>query len=178
MGGNLPCQSRISACILVRIMLINDGTITNQILKVADQYNNNISTRFLRPYFTAILAEGDLAREISDLTEQTDSVVSQGVHIDELYGQILAMARFIYLVRTSVLPNIRNMAGSSGNDANKIYRDMAVNNFGANISVLADLVNELYMMVVEFDKRMSPKGRTVASEMAGLSEIGRYLVTK
>lgn len=159
-------------------MIVKEPAITAQILKIADQYNNNISTRFLRPLFTGILSEGDLSREVSALTEQTDAIVSQGIHLDELYQHILGMARFIYLVRTNVIPNARNFSGSSPNDSNKIYRDMAVNNFGANLGVLADLVNELYLLTVEYDRRKSPKGQLVFQAVPGLSEIGRYLVAR
>ena len=157
-------------------MIVKDEGILGMILKVADQYNLNISTRFLRPFLVGILAEEDLSRVISTMTEQTDSVIAQGVHLDELYQQILGMSRFIYLVRVNVIPNIRNLAGSSGHDTNKIYRDMALNNFGANVNVLADLVNELYQRSVEFDKIHSPKGHLVFKDIGGLSEIGRYLV--
>jgi hypothetical protein len=159
-------------------MIVKEPAITGQILKIADQYNNNISTRFLRPLYTSILSEGELSREVAALTEQTDAIVSQGIHLDELYQHILGMARFIYLVRTNVIPNARNLSGSSANDANRIYRDMAVNNFGANLSVLSDLVNELYMLTVEYDRRKNSKGQLVFSAIPGLSDIGRYLVTR
>lgn len=159
-------------------MLIKDPGVIALVLKVADQYNENIATRFLRPYLTGILSEGELSRQVSALTEQTDAVSTQGIHLDELYRQIHGMARFIYLVRVNVLPNIRNMAGSTGNDSNKIYRDMAVNNFGANLSILADLVNELYIRAVEYDQRKNPKGRTVGLQIPELAEIGRYLIGK
>jgi hypothetical protein len=157
-------------------MIVKDPAIIALIIKVADQYNSNISTRFLRPLIVGILAEEDLSRNVSALTEQVDTVEAQGIHIDELYQQILGTSRFIYLVRTNVIPNIRNIASSSGKDANRIYRDMAYNNFGANISVLADLVNELYVKTVEYDKRHSPQNHLAFRDVPGLSEVGRYLV--
>lgn len=157
-------------------MIVKDSDIVAQILKVADQYNMNIATRFLRPLLTGILAEDGLSRVISALTEQTDTAVTQGVHLDELYLQILSMARFIYLVRTNVLPNIRTLAGPPANDMNRIYRDMALNNFSANINVLADLVNDLYLKAVDYDKAKSPNGHFVYQDIPGFTEIGRYLV--
>jgi hypothetical protein len=159
-------------------MIVKDPGIASVILKIADQYNNNISTRFLRPYLLGILSEMELSRQITALTEQADTVSDQGIHIDDLYDQILGMSRFVYLVRTTVLPNIRNMTVPSTTQTNKIYHEMAVNNFGANISILADLVNELYVLTVAYDKRKSPKGKLAASSISGLSEIGRYLVLK
>jgi hypothetical protein len=159
-------------------MIVKDPGITSVILKIADQYNNNISTRFLRPYLLGILSETDLARQIAAMTEQTETITEQGLHIDDLYDQILGMARFVYLVRSTVLPNIRTISAPSTSSANKIYHEMAINNFGANISILADLVNELYVLTAAYDKRKSPNGKLVSASIPGLSEIGRYLVIK
>lgn len=159
-------------------MIVKDPGVSSVILKIADQYNNNISTRFLRPYLLGILSEIELSRKVTAMTEQADTVSEQGIHIDDLYDQILGMARFVYLVRTTVLPNIRNITAPSTTQTNKIYHEMAINNFGANISILADLVNELYVLTVAYDKRKSPAGKLASASVPGLSEIGRYLVVK
>jgi len=89
------------------------------------------------------------------------------------------MSRFVYRVRMDILPNIRAMSPRGpANDANRIYRDMAMNNFGANVQVLADTVYELYIKAVAFDKAKNPNGKTVMRTMPELAEIGRYLVAK
>lgn len=158
-------------------MMIHDQAISECVQKIADHYNANIATRFLRPLLAGILADNELSRQLSDLTEHTETITAQGTHIDELYQQILAMARFVYLVKLDILPNIRNLSlTSASSDANKVFRDMAINNFGANMKVLADFVNELYVLTVEYDKSHSPKGKTIYAGIPGLSEIGRYLV--
>lgn len=161
-------------------MIVTDPGITGCILKVVEQYNTNIATRFIRPLLAGILSEPDISRPITDMTEQTETLIAQGIHLDELYQQILAMSRFIYRVRLDILPNLRNIAGysSSANDMNKIYRDMAMNNFGANIQVLADYIYELYLKTVEYDKRVHEGRKTVCHTMPELSEIGRYLIQK
>ena len=156
---------------------IQDPAIPEIILKIADHFNNNIATRFMRPLLAGIFADHDLNRQISVITDHSESYTAQGLHLDELYAQILALARFVYLVRTDILPNIRVLSGSSGmKDTNKVYRDMAVNNFGANVTILADYVNDLYLKTVAYDRVHSPKGKPVYREIPGLSEIGRYLV--
>jgi hypothetical protein len=157
-------------------MIVKDTDVTALIHKVADQYNNNIATRFIRPLLNDVLSEEGLVRGVTALTERTDSLVAQGIHIDELYSLILSMARFVYLVRQNVMPNMRSQTGGPGTDANRIYREMAMNNFSANVSVLADLINELYLKAVAYDKAHCPKGTPVYKEIAGLAEIGRYLV--
>ncbi len=158
-------------------MLIQDPAIPELILKIADHYNTNISTRFLRPFLAQILSDNELSRRISDMTEHSEAYTAQGIHLDELYLQIHAIARFIYLVRTDIIPNLRGLAGAVGsNDVNKVFRDMAMNNFKANIQVLADLVNELYVRITVYDKAQNGKTRTVARDIPGLAEIGRYLI--
>ncbi len=161
-------------------MMIKDSAIAECVQKLADHFNTNIATRFLRPLLAGILADNELSRHISDLTDHADMFSSQGTHIDELYQQIIAMARFVYLVRIDVLPNIRHLGGSSSaQDVNKVFRDMAVNNFGANMKVLADIVNELYVLTINYDRLNSPKGgRPVYKGIPALDEIGRYLISR
>ncbi len=160
-------------------MIVQDPAIPELILKIADHYNTNISTRFLRPFLAGILSDNELSRRISDMTEHSEAYTTQGVHLDEMYLQVLAIARFIFLVRTDIIPNLRNLSGqTSSNDANKVFRDMAMNNFGANIQVLADYVNELYVKLVANDKLQNGKTRPVYRDIPGLTEIGRYLVER
>jgi hypothetical protein len=158
-------------------MIIQDPAIPELIVRIADHYNANIATRFMRPLLAPILANNELSRRMGDITDHPETYSSQGVHIDDLYLQIQAMARFVYMVRTDILPNIRNLVGGFGSqDANKVYRDMAMSNFGANVTVLADLVHELYVKTVAYDKLHSGGSKPVYKDIPGLEEIGRYLV--
>jgi len=160
-------------------MILQDPAIPELILKIADHYNTNISTRFLRPFLAGILSDNELSRRISDMTEHSEAYTTQGVHLDELYLQVQALARFIFLVRTEIIPNLRLLSGpSSPTDTNKVFRDMAMNNFKANVQVLADYVNELYVKLVANDKTVNGKTRPVYRDIPGLSEIGRYLIDK
>jgi hypothetical protein len=160
-------------------MLIQDAAIPELILKIADHYNTNISTRFLRPFLAGILSDNEISRRISDMTEHSEAYTAQGIHLDELYLQIHAISRFVYLVRTDILPNLRSLAGSTGSsDANKVFRDMAMSNFKSNVQVLSDYINELYQRVIVYDKTQNGKTHTVAKGIPGLAEIGRYLVDK
>ena len=88
------------------------------------------------------------------------------------------MARFVYQARRDLLPNIRFLAG--GNDgagtSDKVFRDMAIMNFGPNLKILADKVNELYVKVVTIDKESAGLKGPVYNSIPELKEIGRYLV--
>jgi hypothetical protein len=53
---------------------------------------------------------------------------------------------------------------------------MAVNNFASNLQVFADLVNELYITLVEMDKAEAKGHRPLYLSMAELQDIGRQLV--
>lgn len=157
-------------------MIIKDAGITSQLLAIADHYNSNISTRFIRPLLTGILSEDEISRPLTALSEQSETYSLQGIHLDELYQQIVALSRFVFRVRTDILPNLRTLAGhSQQNDANKIYRDMALNNFGANIQILAELSYDLFGKTVDYDKSFGEKGRPVYRELPALQEVPRYL---
>ena len=87
-------------------MLVDDRIIAEIVMRIGRHYNENIATRFLRPLFAQILSNIDLSRHIVDLTEHSEDFVLQGFLLDDLYYDIIALARFIYLVRRDVLPNI------------------------------------------------------------------------
>jgi hypothetical protein len=157
-------------------MVIRDSAIISLIVSIADYYNTNIATRFLRPLLSNVLAESDIARPLADMTEHFGQFEAQGIHIDDLYDQLLAMSRFVYRVRVEVLPNLRSLSGSSlPNDPNKIYRDMAMNNFGANVQNLASYLNELYQRTVEFDRVRNGRGKPYYQDMPALNEVPRFL---
>ena len=87
------------------------------------------------------------------------------------------MMVFIKKVRSEVAPSLRGMLSNqrpSGNE--KLLMDMAVSNFTANLGILADMINELYMKVVEND-RAEAKGRApLYTKMPELSNIGKMLI--
>jgi hypothetical protein len=100
-----------------------------------------------------------------------------GFDLEELYRQIAASARFVSMVRHDLLPVLRNRLGGGATEQQKVFRDMAVNNFGSNLKVFADLINELYVVLVDLDKQES-KGRRLPlyMQMPELVDIGRTLV--
>jgi hypothetical protein len=109
------------------------------------------------------------------LTEKIEQYRYQGFHLDELYRQIAASARFVSLCRREIVPSLRNrLSGGSGSD--RVLRDMAVNNFASNLQLFADLLNELYVKLVELDKKDSKGHVPLYMQMIELQDIGRQLV--
>ena len=135
-------------------MLVDDRIIAEIIVRIGRHYNENIATRFLRPLFAQILSNIDLSRHIVDLTEHSEDFVLQGFHLDDLYYDIIALARFIYLVRRDVLPNINSIAEANTKMA---------------------MVLELYRATLQYDTKMAGKGKTVASRIADLADMERLL---
>jgi len=53
---------------------------------------------------------------------------------------------------------------------------MAVNNFASNLQLFADLVNELYVCLVEVDKESSKGRRPTYLSIPELNDVGRMLI--
>jgi len=161
-------------------MQIKNPEIFTAIELIAEHYRTNISNRFTRRAISTMTLDPSTWNLIEELTEKGENYRYQGYHPDELYQQILAMARFIYQARRQVAPNLRFLTSSPGADkvaqADRVFRDMAVNNFGPNLKILADKVNELYVKVVAIDKESAGPRPPVFSQISELHEIGRYLV--
>jgi len=160
-------------------MQIKNPEIFAAIETIAEHYRTNISNRFTRRGLSTMTLDPASWALIEELTEKSENYRYQGYHLDELYSQILAMARLVYQARRQVMPNLRFLTASSGDrvsPADKVFRDMAVNNFGPNLKILADKINELYVKVVDIDKAGAGQRPAVYSQIPELREIGRYLV--
>ena len=157
-------------------MQIRDSGIIRQLERIGDHYRSNISNRFIRPTLLQLPLDKQTWDQIDILTEKLEQFRYQGFSLHELYGQILAASRFVAVTRRELGSNLRNrlMGGSTGPD--KVLRDMAVNNFSSNLQLFADLVNELYVKLVEIDKAESKGRRPVYLSLPELQEIGRMLV--
>ena len=158
-------------------MLVDDRIIAEIIVRIGRHYNENIATRFLRPLFAQILSNIDLSRHIVDLTEHSEDFVLQGFHLDDLYYDIIALARFVYLVRRDVLPNINSIAEANTKmaTADRVYRNMTFSNLAPNLNLLSSMVLELYRATLQYDTKMAGKGKTVASRIADLADMERLL---
>ncbi len=158
-------------------MIVENKMISEVIMDLGKHYKDNVSTRFLRPLFSEILADTSLSRRISDITEHSQDFLMQGYHLNDLYMNILALAQFVFLVRRDVLPNLSSLTEENTRFAtsDKVYRTMAFNNLPANIRILADYINDLYVLTISYDKKNSLRG-CVADTIPELELIGKYLI--
>jgi len=156
-------------------LLVRDAHIIRLIERIGEHYRSNISNRFIRPALLQLPLEKQSWDLIEILTEKIEQYRYQGFQLDELYLEIIAAARFVSLTRRDLVPTLRNrLSGGAGSD--RVLKDMAVSNFGSNLQVFADLVNELYVNLVEVDKAQAMGHRPTYLSIPELQDIGRFLI--
>ena len=157
-------------------MQVREAHIIRLIERIGDHYRANISNRFIRPALLQLPLEKQSWDLIETLTEKIEQYRYQGFELDDLYRQIVAAARFVSLTKRELIPVLRTRLASSSNGPDRVLRDMAVNNFGSNLQVFADLLNELYVDLVELDKTAAKGRRPVYMAIPELQDIGRLLI--
>jgi hypothetical protein len=157
-------------------MQIQDLQIIRLIERIGEHYRSNIANRFLRPVLLQLPIDNQAWELIEILMERGDQF-RQGYELLELYHQLAAATDFVYIARRNMAMGVRvRQSGGVVTGPDKILRDMAVNNFGSNIQVLADLLNELYVLLVEVDKAAARGRMPLYSQVPELADIGRRLV--
>jgi len=154
---------------------IKDAHILRLIEHIGEHYRANISNRFLRPVILQMQIDKTTWDQIELLTERTELFICNGVHLDDLYKQIAACARFVELARNNLMPTIRAKLSAVPSGHDKTLRDMAASNFVSNLKVFADLLNELYMNLIELDKAHCGKKKPTYTQISELQSVGRFL---
>ena len=158
-------------------MQIKDEEIIQMIEKLGEHYRNNISNRFVRPALLHLNLDNQAWDLIENLTEKPDQISTHGVHLAELYRQIEAAARFVSLARTDLAPTLRiRLAPSLRGSSDRVLLEMAINNFASNLRLFADLLNELYVKLVQLDVQESGGRTPLYRQMPELQELGHLLV--
>ncbi|MDR1868872.1 MAG: hypothetical protein LBQ82_02675 [Treponema sp.] len=154
---------------------IKDPHIVRLIEQIGEHYRTNISNRFMRPVLLQLQIDKNTWDQIEVLTEKMELFRYHGFHLDELYRQIAACARFVEIARNK--STIKSKMSAIPATSDKILSDMAVNNFASNLKVFSDLLNELYISLAEMDKKEAgEQGKPIYSQIPELYNIGRLLV--
>jgi len=162
---------------LVKNALVREAHVIALIERIGDHYRANISNRFIRPALLQLPLDKQAWDLIEVLTEKLEQYRYQGFHLDELYRQIVASSRFVSVTRRDLVPTLRfRFANSSSSGPDKVLRDMAVNNFSSNLQVFADLLNELFLSLVEIDKQKAKGRRPLYMSIPELQDLGRLLI--
>ncbi|MDR2731508.1 MAG: hypothetical protein LBB81_11505 [Treponema sp.] len=154
---------------------IKDLTVVNIIEKLSDHYRTNISNRFLRPILLQLQIDKNTWDQVEELTEKMELSRYHGFHLDDLYHQIAACAHLVQAARHGMVPNLRNRLGPGPSGADKVLREMAANNFASNLQVFADMLHELFLILINLDKEASRGNPPVYTQIPELSSIDREL---
>ena len=157
-------------------MLVRDANVFRLVERIGEHYKTNISNRFIRPALLHLPLDKMIWSQIETLTEKVEQYRYQGFQLDEIYRQVAAGARFVAVTRRELVPNLRNRLSDGASGPDKVLKDMAVNNFSSNLQVFADLLNELYVLLVELDKKDAKGRRPYYVGVPELQDIGRMLV--
>jgi len=155
---------------------IKDAQVIRLIEQIGEHYRANISNRFLRPVLLQLQVDKNTWDQIEALTEKMELYRYQGFHLDELYRQIAACARFVEVARNNMSHALKSKITSLPSGPDKILREMAASNFVSNLKVFTDLLNELYISLVEMDKASAGKEQPVYTQIQELFSVGRFLV--
>jgi hypothetical protein len=155
--------------------VVKDALIIKMVTHIGEHYRTNIDNRFVRP----ALLQAPLEKQVWDLveafTKKTEDYETQGFHVDDLYHQIVAAAQFVSVVRRDVAPVLRHRLQGADAGQDKVFREMAVNTFNSNIKIFADLINELYVNLVEMDKAHAKGHNPLYMSIPGIDDVGRLL---
>jgi hypothetical protein len=153
---------------------IRDAQVMSLVERIGEHYRTNIANRFIRPALLQLQLDKTTWNLIETLTEKFEQFRYQGFQIDELYRQVTAASRFAAATRREVAPNLRYRLSGGASGPEKVLRDMAVNAFSPNLSLMADLLGELYDRLKTLDVAASKDKRPIYQQMPelyGLEEV-------
>ena len=166
-------------------MAIKNPDIVKLVEKSNLHYINNIYNRHIRKAFMNMQMSRPAWETLERFADKSDYYKVQGYQFQEIYEYIHAAATFVYHAKREVLPNLRNLlfegsetmlSRQKAGGADMILRKMAMDNFGANLSIFADLINELYVKTVAIDKEEHQGRRAVYERIDELKEVGQLLI--
>ena len=157
-------------------MRIKDAQTIRLIEKLGEHYRNNLANRFLRPLLLQLNIDKQTWDQIEFLTEKIELSNYQGLHLDELYRQIAACAKFVQAARNNLIPSLKSKINAIPNTSDRLLRDMAASNFNSNLQVFADILNEIYVELAAMDRKSSGENPPVYTQVFELQSLGRCLV--
>ena len=156
------------------MLLIKDNDIVNLIERSGYHYHLNIGNQVLRPLILQLYIDDRTWKLIETYTEKLEDYRYIGFRLDDLYRQVAACSRLIQAIRNG-MSDIRNKIRANSNASNKIYSEMTVNNLPNNLKIFADLLNVLYVLLIDFDKKNSGSALPIHTQMQELESVSRIL---
>ena len=156
-------------------MATKDADLFNLIERVGEHYRKNIDNRYVREALMRMSLERGDWEHINVIAELPEYVRLQGFDFMDLYDKILALARYVKQAQKEVLPSLSSSSTRGGSSQDEILKSMAHSNFGSNLNIFTDLINELYIKTVEVDKIENSQD-PVYTHVSELTDIGNLLI--
>ena len=157
-------------------MLIKDALIIKMVDHIGEHYRTNITNSLIRPALHQAPLEKQTWDLVERLTVKVDQYENLAFQLDELYQQIIAAAKFVSVLRNDVAPILRHRLSGDRDGSNRVFREMAVSNFNSNLKIFADLLNELYLSLIEIDKTHVKGRRPLYPSLPELEDVSRLLL--
>jgi hypothetical protein len=158
---------------------IEDPALFSSIEALGIHFRQYISNRYTMGAIAAMELDAVVRRRIDVLFERSDIYRYQGFDVAELYAQILAVAKFLSEARRLLLPHLRAeaRAGFPGcSTAERLRRDLIAGNFEANLDILGDGIEALFVKAISYDAGTCGSDAPAFAGISELREIGRLLL--
>jgi len=143
-------------------MQVRSPELFQKLEKLAQHYNSNVASTYLKAEIATLTLPRRDWDEVELITARQEVFRHQGYHLDELYLKLLSLARLVHQARNHLAPGLKNKVANrlaSRSPQERLMAEMAAANFLPNLSVLADMVLDLYEMTMREDQAQS-QGKT------------------
>jgi len=136
--------------------LVKNEDVIRIIERSSYHYHLNIANRVLRPLILQLYLDKRTWGLVETYTEKLETYRHRGYLFEDLYKQIAACARFVETVHNGIY-SMKNKVKAEGNTPDKAYRVMTVNNLPDNLKTFANLLNDLYKLLIELEEKAGNK---------------------
>jgi hypothetical protein len=159
-------------------MQVKNPELFQKLEVLADHYQHNVASNHLKAEFSSLsLARRDWD-EIELITARQEVFRQQGYHLDELYLKLLSLARLVHQARIHLVPHIKSLvshryATKGSND--RLMAEMAAANFGANLTVLATQILDVFHLAKREDADQNQGRNKALASVPEAAEIEALL---
>lgn len=159
-------------------MAVQIYEINTQVDKLADHVDIILNNAFIRKSLSKISIPHEYRDGMEILLSRSEVYKTNGYLFDEIYRGILGLAMWSYRARTEILPELKyHLSGENMPAMDRVREQMALENMKSNLDILADEVNNLYVLAVEADKASHKKKPPVYQRMRDLDNLGQFLTS-
>ncbi len=159
-------------------MPVFDYEIFDMLTDIKEHYGSNMNNSYIRSALLSLDLPYKQRDSIENITNKIEIYRGQGYKFEELYSGIYGMALFTYKVRLDILPKLKGRGPLQGSSpSERVLAVMAVDNLAANLNILADKLNELYLKVVKLDVKSHKVKSPVYTRMEELDKLGQLLTS-